>query len=101
MRMDRQQTVRCREVVAEYRASGQKCGVWAAAHGMTSHGLSSWCNHAAKWQAMVDGVDVFVMEKPVYWTTAFRHTSPMSGPGRDLPMAIGIPMAPACPYAEM
>ena len=58
MRMDRQQILRCLEVVAEYRASGQKCGVWAAAHGMTSHGLSSWCNHAAKWQAMIDGVDV-------------------------------------------
>ena len=58
MRMDRQQILRCLEVVAEYRASGQKCGVWAAAHGMSAPGLSSWCNHAAKWQAMIDGVDV-------------------------------------------
>ena len=52
MRMDRQQILRCLEVVAEYRASGQKCGEWAAAHGMSAHGLSSWCNHAAKWQGV-------------------------------------------------
>jgi hypothetical protein len=72
MRMDRQQILRCLEVVAEYRASGQKCGVWAAAHGMTSHGLSSWCNHAAKWQAMIDGVAVVASPsvKPKGFVTA-------------------------------
>jgi hypothetical protein len=60
MRMDRQQILRCLEVVAEYRASGQRCGVWAQAHGMSAHGLSSWCRNAARWQAIIDGVDVVV-----------------------------------------
>jgi hypothetical protein len=58
MRLDRQETLRCLEVVAEYRASGQKCGVWAGAHGMSAHGLSSWCRNATRWQAIIDGVDV-------------------------------------------
>jgi hypothetical protein len=58
MRMDRQQILRCLEVVAEYRASGQRCGVWAQAHGMSAHGLSSWCRNAARWQSIIDGVDV-------------------------------------------
>jgi len=58
MRMDRQQILRCLEVVAEYRASGQRCGVWAEAHGMSAHGLSSWCRNATRWQAIIDGVDV-------------------------------------------
>lgn len=58
MRMDRQEMLRCLEVVAEYRASGQKCGVWAAAHGMSSHALSSWSRHEKDWRAIIDGVDV-------------------------------------------
>ena len=60
MRMDRQAMLRCMEVVAEYRASGQRCGVWAAPHGMSSHALSSWCRHEKEWRAIIDGVDVVV-----------------------------------------
>jgi len=64
MRMDRQSMLRCLEAVAEYRASGQKCGVWAAAHGTTSHALSSWCRHAKDWRAIIDGVDVVASPSP-------------------------------------
>ena len=61
MRMDRQQMLRCLEVVAEYRASGQKCGVWAEAHGMSSHALASWSRHAKDWRAIIDGVGVVAL----------------------------------------
>ena len=50
--MDRQQMERCLEQVAAYRASGQKAQVWAEANGV----LASWCAHAARWQARLDGV---------------------------------------------
>ena len=58
MRMDRQQMVRCLEVVGEYRASGEKAGVWAASRGMSVHALSSWCRNALNWKAIIDGVEV-------------------------------------------
>lgn len=69
MRMNRQQILRCLQVVAEYRASGQKCGVWAGAHGMSAHGLSSWCRNATRWQAIIDGVDV--VASPTAKSTGF------------------------------
>jgi len=65
MRMDRQAMLRCMEVVAEYRASGQRCGVWAAPHGMSSHALSSWCRHEKEWRAIIDGVDVVASSSSV------------------------------------
>ena len=61
MRMDREQMLRCLEVVDQFRASGQKCGVWAVAHGMSSHALSSWCRHTKDWRAIIDGVDVVAL----------------------------------------
>ena len=54
--MDRQQMERCLERVAAYRASGQKANVWAQANGMPMRELASWCAHAARWQARLDGV---------------------------------------------
>ena len=56
MSMDRQQMQRCLERVAAYRASGQKANVWAQANGMPMRELASWCAHAARWQARLDGV---------------------------------------------
>jgi len=54
--MDRQQMKRCLEQVAAYRASGQKARVWAEANGVPAGTLQSWCAHARRWQARLDGV---------------------------------------------
>ncbi len=54
--MDRQQMERCLEQVAAYRASGQKARVWAEASGVPAGTLQSWCAHAQRWQARLDGV---------------------------------------------
>jgi hypothetical protein len=54
--MDREQMQRCLEVVAAYRASGQKGKAWAQANGVSERSLASWCAHARRWQARLDGV---------------------------------------------
>ena len=54
--MDREQMQRCLEVVAAYRASGQKSRVWAQANGVPARVLASWCAHSRRWQARLDGV---------------------------------------------
>ena len=55
--MDRQQMERCLERVAAYRASGQKAKAWAEANGVPLGTLGSWCAHARRWQARLDGID--------------------------------------------
>ena len=54
--MDRERVQRCLDVVAAYRASGQKSKVWAAANGVPERVLASWCAHSRRWQARLDGV---------------------------------------------
>jgi hypothetical protein len=54
--MDRQQMESCLERVVAYRASGQKARVWAEANGVPAGTLQSWCAHARRWQAQLDGV---------------------------------------------
>ena len=54
--MDRQQMERCLEQVAAYRTSGQRANAWAEANGVPLRALASWCAHAARWQARLDGV---------------------------------------------
>lgn len=54
--MDRQRLERCLEQVAAYRASGQKASVWSEANDVPLRALSSWCAHARRWQALLDGV---------------------------------------------
>ena len=54
--MDRQQMERCLEQVAAYRASGQKAKAWAEAHGVALGTLGSWCAHAGRWRAKLEGV---------------------------------------------
>jgi hypothetical protein len=54
--MDRQQMERCLERVAAYRASGQKAKAWAEANGVPLGTLGSWCAHARRWQARLDGL---------------------------------------------
>lgn len=54
--MDRQRMLRCLEQVAAYQASGMRANEWAAANGVALRSLSSWCAHARRWQALIDGV---------------------------------------------
>ena len=54
--MDRQRMESCLQQVAAYRASGQKGRVWAEANGVPPRALASWCAHAQRWQARLDGV---------------------------------------------
>ncbi len=54
--MDRQQMERCVEHVAAYRASGKKAKAWDEANGVALATLGSWCAHARRWQARLDGV---------------------------------------------
>lgn len=62
--MDRQKVQRCLEQVAAYRASGQKASVWAAANGLELAVLQSWCTHARRWQARLDGAEPPTLSKP-------------------------------------
>lgn len=53
--MDRAKMERCLEQVAAYRASGLKGDAWAQANGVPLRALSSWCAHAQRWRARLDG----------------------------------------------
>ena len=53
--MDRQRMEYCLGRVAAYRASGQRAQQWALANGVKPRELSSWCAHAGRWQAKLDG----------------------------------------------
>ena len=54
--MDRQRLERCLEQVAAYRASGRKASEWSEENGVALRALSSWCAHAGRWRARLDGV---------------------------------------------
>jgi hypothetical protein len=56
--MDRQRMEYCLAQVAAYRASGQKAQAWSLANGIKLRELASWCAHAKRWRAVVDGVTV-------------------------------------------
>jgi hypothetical protein len=53
--MERQQMERCLQQVVAYQASGQKAKAWAEANGVSIRSLASWCAHARRWQARLDG----------------------------------------------
>jgi hypothetical protein len=54
--MDRQRMERCLERVAAYRASGQTAQAWAEANGVPMRVIASWCAHARRWQAKLEGL---------------------------------------------
>lgn len=53
--MDRVEMERRLEQVATYQASGQKAMVWSQANGVPWRMLASWCAHASRWRAQLDG----------------------------------------------
>ena len=62
--MDRERVQQCLDVVAAYRASGQKSKVWAAANDVSERVLASWCAHSRRWQARLDGVSAGPSTRP-------------------------------------
>jgi hypothetical protein len=54
--MDREKLARCLEQVAAYQASGLKANAWAQANGVPVRAIASWCAHARRWRAQLDGV---------------------------------------------
>ena len=56
--MDRQRIEHCLVQVAAYRASGQRSEQWALSNGIKPRELASWCAHAKRWRALLDGVAV-------------------------------------------
>ena len=62
--MDRERLERCLEQVAAYRASGLKAKVWAQANGVSLLSLQSWCAHAGRWRARLDGVEAVPSARP-------------------------------------
>ena len=56
--MDREKMERCLEQVAAYKASGLKANTWAQANGVPVRAIASWCAHARRWRARLDGVAV-------------------------------------------
>ena len=70
--MDRERMERCLEQVAAYRASGLKGSAWAEANGVPLRTLSSWCAHAQRWQARLDGVAATARTPPVGGFVAAR-----------------------------
>jgi hypothetical protein len=77
--MDRERMQRCLEQVAAYRASGQKADAWAAAHGVELRALSSWCAHARRWQARLDGVTLPRAGEPSGFVAARVGTAAPAG----------------------
>lgn len=53
--MDRVEMERRLEQVAAYQASGQKAMAWSQANGVPLRKLASWCAHAQRWRAQLEG----------------------------------------------
>ena len=88
--MDRERVQRCRGRVKAYRESGPKVAVWAAANGVRMKDLASWCAHAGRWQARLDGVR---REAPPLegGFVAASISAPVAGPaGRDAWVSIEL-----------
>ena len=70
--MERERLERCLEQVAAYRASGLKGNAWAQANGVPLRALSSWCAHAQRWRARLDGVPASTLAPKVSGFVAAR-----------------------------
>jgi hypothetical protein len=77
--MDRQRMQDYLGHVAAYRASGKKASEWAAEHGVPLRSLASWCAHAGRWQARLNGVSAPVAGKPVGFVAAGLAVAPAAG----------------------
>ena len=81
--MDRDRLERCLEPVAAYRASGLKAKKWAEANGVALLSLQSWCAHASRWRARLDGVETAPPVRPSGFVAASVGPAvepPLAGP---------------------
>jgi hypothetical protein len=90
--MDRERMERCLEQVSAYRASGLKAKAWAAANAVELLSLQSWCAHAARWRARLDGVESARPVRPGGFVAARLATvapSVAAGPSVRLELGAG------------
>ena len=90
--MDRERMERCLEQVSAYRASGMKAKAWAAANAVELLSLQSWCAHATRWRARLDGVEVAQPVRPGGFVAARVAAVPPSaaaGPSVRLELGAG------------
>ena len=90
--MDRDRMERCLEQVSAYRASGMKAKAWTAGNGVALLSLQSWCAHAARWRARLDGVEAAQPAGPrgfVAARVAALAPSVAAGPGVRLELGAG------------
>ena len=87
--MDRQRIEGCLEQVAAYRASGQKGRVWAEANGVPPRALASWCAHARRWQARLDGVSAETSPTRPSGFVAARVASSSASPSVRIELSAG------------
>ena len=79
--------------VQAYRASGMKASQWAAANGVPLRCLSSWCAHAARWQARLDGVPAPAREGRPAGFVAASMQAMASGSGASAGAAVRVELA--------
>ena len=89
--MDRERLERCLAQVHAYRASGLKGTAWAAANGVELRALQSWCAHAKRWRARLDGVALAPPLRPSGFVAVRAPVAP-SAPSASL-----APSAPTTP----
>ncbi len=83
--MDRERLERCLEQVQAYRASGLKAKVWAQANGVSLLSLQSWCAHAGRWRARLDGVEAPAAPRPGAFVAAQLAPAPPAARAPDAP----------------
>ncbi len=89
--MQREQMERCLQQVAAYRASGQKANEWAQANDVPLRALASWCAHARRWQARLDGVVV----EPTSASRLSGFVAARVAPGAAAPASVRIEFSAA------
>ena len=62
--MDRQRIEDCLVQVVAYQASGKKAKQWSAEQGVPLRHLVSWCAHARRWRARLDGAPAPATPRP-------------------------------------
>ena len=88
--MDRERLERCLEQVQAYRASGLKARVWAQANGVSLLSLQSWCAHAGRWRARLDGVEALPQARPSGFVAArLAPAAPRPSEGPSVRLNIG------------
>jgi hypothetical protein len=100
MTKEREKLQRCLAVVDAYQASGRKASEWATANGVSLRELSSWCCHAQRWRAKLDGVAPQPMPIPAVGFVAARvgagHPSAtvrVELPGASVALALHWPLS--------